>query len=117
MKKTMSAQQHLDAVPEGIKFTLNCGSTIERRGNYVYLDDKPMRPGSYFGCISRKDYQRRSAELTNLKKIENSRNRLLVAIAELSSQGERITVSAISRKSGITRQGIYRCHSDLLPRR
>ena len=72
-------------------------------------------PGPYFGCKGRQARQRRSAELTNAKRRGSTRARIEAAIKLLQDQGERLTVAAIARQAGVSRQALYAHHRDLLP--
>jgi Replicase family/Primase C terminal 1 (PriCT-1) len=63
----------------------------------------------------RKERQRKSAELTNKHRKENTELKIKQAIERLELNGEKITKSAVSKMTGLHRKGIERNYSHLFP--
>lgn len=59
-----------------------------------------------------KERQSKSAEATNQKRKDKTRETIRKAVAELEAEGQKITGTAVIKKSGLSRRTVYQ-HSDL----
>ena len=104
----------MSSIPIGFRHVLPDGRVLEKRIDGVYLDGEPMKPGPYYGCETVRDYWRRAAKITNAARKSATAARIKAAHAELLAAEERITVAAIARIAKVSRQAIYKHHSDVL---
>ena len=110
----LSKQELYDSVPVGFKYKMPNGKVIEKRVDGVYIDDKPIEPGPFYGCETPTDYRRRAAEMTNVHRKAATAARIRAAQAEILASGAKPTVTGIARLARVSRQAIYQNHADLV---
>lgn len=100
-------------------------STAKSVGKWVWTkywpDGKPIRRGVMAESFQQSQLpldlttrQRLAARRTNQARREATEEKIINAIGELTAAGKRVSVAAISRLSGVSRQALYKDYPDLI---